>query len=157
VKILIVEDSLADRELLVFALQENFKTEAKFREADSLKSAHDYLRRGGFDCVILDLHLPDSSGIDTFLLLHDAYPDVPIVVVSNTNDFRLALRMIRLGADDFIVKNFTDPDMVFRRVAFAIERNSRDRPPPSILSDIGDLGDLDDDPPPDTLPSRADP
>lgn len=149
--ILIVEDSSVDRELLVFALQEHYISEAKFREVGNLQSARDYLERGVFDCVILDLHLPDSSGIDTFLTLHNAYPEIPIVVVSNTTDLQLALRMIRLGAEDFIVKNFTNTTMIFRRVAFAIERKRRN----TFSEDLPDGLNTDEEPVPDTQPSNT--
>lgn len=135
-RILIVDDNPADRELLVFNLQEHFKTEAKFREVQSLQAAHEYLARGSTDAVILDLQLPDSTGLDTFLRVHNAYPGVPVVIVSNTQNLELAKQMIRLGAEDYIPKGYLDTTMLFQRVVFAVERTRRNQellmsdPPP---------------------------
>lgn len=127
IRVLIVEDNPTDRELLVFALQDHFKTEAKFREVSDLRSAHEYLKRGNVDCIILDLQLPDSSGIDTFLHVYTAYPGIPIVIVSHNSNLELAKQMVKTGAEDFILKDFTNTVAIFRRVLFAIERNHRNR------------------------------
>ena len=127
IRVLIVEDNPTDRELLIFALQDHFKTEAKFREVSDLRSAHEYLRRGNVDCIILDLQLPDSTGMDTFLHVYTAYPHIPIIIVSHNSNLELAKRLVRAGAEDFILKDFTNTVAIFRRVLFAIERNQRNR------------------------------
>lgn len=160
-RILIVEDNPADRELLVFALQEHFKSEAKFREVSSLEDAHEYLKRGPVDCIVLDLGLPDSSGLETFTRIYMAYPHVPIVIVSNTVNMTLAKDMIRTGAEDFILKDYTSTTMLFRRIVFAIERVKRNQrrlmtdPPPDDTPRVANTsppeGAVED--PPDTLPS----
>lgn len=138
-RILIVEDSPQARKLLLFLLQERFMQEAKFREAQDLKTAFDYLRmwrdadrQDRLDgkpadpiCVILDLSLPDSAGKDTFLKIYSAFPDVPIVVMTNTNDRKLAEEMVDIGAQDYILKNYTDEEEIFRRVSFAVRRHRR--------------------------------
>ena len=154
-KILIVEDSSSDRELLVLALEEHFGDEAKFREAKSLELAHDYLAGGQVDAIVLDLNLPDSEGLDTFLRIHNAYPHIPVIVMTHNQDFDLAVSMIQQGAEDFILKDYTNSTILFRRIRFAIERGIRNRkklmtdPPPAADT----LEDAIEDPP-DTLPSR---
>ena len=152
-RILIVEDSPQDRELLVFALQEHWKTEAKFREAKDLETAHEYLQRGGVDAVVLDLQLPDSSGLETFTRVHAAYPHLPVIVVSHNANLDLAIDIVRRGAEDVILKDFTNTTTLFRRILFAIERGVRNRalwmteppPPPEAIPS--------DDPIPSTMPS----
>jgi len=143
--------------LLTYALQEHFKDKAKFREASDLASAHDFLKRGNVDCILLDLQLPDSSGIDTFLHVFTAYPHIPIIVVSHNSHLELATQMVRAGAEDFILKNYTNTTAIFRRVLFAVERNNRNRkrlmsdrptePAPPAIEPIESS--------PDTLPSGA--
>lgn len=123
-RILIVEDNPSDRELLLEALQQNFMSEAKFREAHNLASAFSYLDRGYFDCVLLDLNLPDSCELATFQNIHDRYPEVPIVVITHNKSQRLALQLIRMGACDVILKDFTDTRVVFQRIIFAVERDN---------------------------------
>lgn len=139
-RILIVEDNPTDRDLLLALLQERFMSQAKFRLASDLRGAFDYLNRRHssiipsaelisnepyFHCVILDLGLPDSNGRDTFEAIHQKHPHIPIVVVSNNLDQALAIDLIRGGAEDFILKDFTNTSDLFRRVMFAIERAAR--------------------------------
>ena len=138
-RILIVEDSPQARKLLMFLLQERFMQEAKFREAQDLKTAFDYVkmwqdadrqaRAAGEPvdpiCIILDLSLPDSAGKDTFLKIFNSFPDIPIVVMTNTNDRKLAEEMVDIGAQDYILKNYTDEEEIFRRVSFAVRRHRR--------------------------------
>lgn len=167
-RILIVEDSPTDRELLLELLQDHFMTQAKFRAASSLKEAFDFLARRRqsftaippsmlpgaankaavekapesllttpidepyFDCVILDLQLPDSAGRDTFRALHSKYPELPIVIVSHNKDQKLALDLIREGAQDFILKDYTNTAEVFRRVLFAVQRKRSSSMPPAV-------------------------
>lgn len=140
-RILIVEDNPVDQELLLENLQDHFMQQAKFRVAGDLQGALDYLNRrhssllpGGstedgpyFHCAIVDLQLPDSSGRDTFRTIHQAHAWLPIVIVSNNQDQDLAVELIRDGAEDFILKNFSDTTDLFRRVLFAVERAARNR------------------------------
>lgn len=128
--ILIVEDNPADRELLVEALIESFPHAARFRTAASLKEAFAYLARSldgepYFDVVLLDLQLPDSSGRETFQAIHEVYPDLPIVILSHNTDQDLAVDCIRAGAQDVIIKDYSNPLVLFRRVLFAVERHRR--------------------------------
>lgn len=124
-KILIVEDSKTDREILRYLLESRFQNAAKFREAASLDAAFEFLARGDIDCVILDLQLPDSAGRETFEKLVKRFPEVPVVVMTNNKDRDLALDMIQKGAQEFVIKNFTDEEELFRRVLFAIEKHRR--------------------------------
>lgn len=125
--ILVVEDSSSDRELLIFTLQEHFQEEAHFREAATLKDAHSYLERGNVDCIILDLQLPDSAGLDTFLRVYTAYPQIPIIIATHNANLELARQLVRAGAEDVILKNFTHTTAIFRRILLATERTARNR------------------------------
>lgn len=124
-RILIVEDSPTDRELLRYLLETRFQEEAKFREATTLEEALIYLARGTTDCVILDLQLPDSTGRETFRTIASKYPDIPIIVMTHNKDRQLAIDMIAEGAADYVLKSYTDEDELFRRVIFAIEKHGR--------------------------------
>ena len=153
-RILIVEDNPKSRKLLLYLLQERFMSEAKFREAQDLKSAFEYLRRWKeadkevikngevpeATCIILDLSLPDSAGKETFLKINKLHPEIPIVVMTSTNDRELAESMVDLGAQDYIIKNFTNEEEIFRRVSFAIRRHNRTvSVPPKAANSIHQL------------------
>lgn len=124
-RILIVEDSPTDTALLKYLLEDKFKDEAKFREATSLDTAFRYLLAGNIDCVLLDLQLPDSAGKETFVKINERFPDVPIIVMTHNADRDLAIEMIQAGAADYILKNFSNEEDIFRRIVFAVEKHKR--------------------------------
>lgn len=124
-RILIVEDSPTDRQLLKYLLEDRFKDQAKFREASNLEAAFRYLDIGNIDCVVLDLQLPDSVGKETFEKLIERYPDVPVIIMTHSKDRDLAIEMIRLGAADYIIKAGTNEEDIFRRIVFAVEKHTR--------------------------------
>lgn len=124
-RILIVEDSPTDREILRYLLEDQFKSEAKFREASSLATAFRYLELGNIDCVVLDLQLPDSAGRETFQKINERFPDIPTIVMTHNKDRALAIDMIKMGAADYVLKDYTNPEDIFRRIIFAVEKHHR--------------------------------
>lgn len=94
----------------------------QLRVADSLKSGLDSLRAGGVDLILLDLTLPDSDGLETFIRVVEAAPDLPIVVMSGINDVGLAIETVQLGAQDYLVKGHVDNHLLVRSMQYAIER-----------------------------------
>lgn len=123
--ILLVEDSPADREVLRYLLTEQFQGKAKFFEADRLDEAISILETSNISCVVLDLQLPDSIGRETFTRIYARFPDIPVIVMTNSKDRELALEMIQIGAADFVIKSYGDEEDIFRRILFAIEKHRR--------------------------------
>lgn len=125
-QLLIVEDNQTDRELLRYLLEARFPPETtQFLEASRLSEALDMLSWEGIDAVILDLNLPDSAGKATFLKIQEQCPDVAIIVMTHNKDRNLAVDLIKDGAADYVLKNYTDEEELFRRVMFAIEKHQR--------------------------------
>lgn len=75
-----------------------------------------------FEVVLLDLALPDSQGLDTFLQVYSQASEVPIVVLAEA-DSPLALMVIREGAQDCLFKNELDGERLRRSLLFAVERH----------------------------------
>lgn len=121
--LLIVEDNPTDRELLRYLLGERFNDDVAIHEASNLRTALRCLETNEVDCVVLDLQLPDSAGKETFLELYKRHPDTPLIVMTHNKDRALAIDMIHLGAADYVIKNFTDQEELFRRIVFAIEKH----------------------------------
>jgi signal transduction histidine kinase len=94
----------------------------QLRVADTLKAGLDCLRSGGVDVILLDLNLPDSDGLETFIRIVEAAPEVPIVVLSGINDVGLAVETVQLGAQDYLVKGHVDNHLLVRSMQYAIER-----------------------------------
>lgn len=78
---------------------------ARTETADSLAAALDRMERGGVDLVVLDLNLPDVSGLDGLIRLHAAAGGLPVVVVSSIDDHRMIAAAIRAGAAGFVPKH----------------------------------------------------
>jgi serine phosphatase RsbU (regulator of sigma subunit)/DNA-binding NarL/FixJ family response regulator/anti-sigma regulatory factor (Ser/Thr protein kinase) len=74
------------------------------------------------DCALVDLSLPDASGLGVIDEVLAAMPDVPVVVLTGAEDEELALHAVERGAQDYLVKRRVDPEVLARSVRYAIER-----------------------------------
>ena len=74
------------------------------------------------DVILLDLGLPDSAGYETFNGIHQQAPKIPIVVLSGLEDEELAMRTVREGAQDYLVKNELIGDLLLRSLHYSVER-----------------------------------
>ncbi|HXM43772.1 MAG TPA: response regulator [Bryobacteraceae bacterium] len=92
---------------------------------DSLSSALSRLTRGGIDIVLLDLSLPDSQGIGTFLTLHSRCSGVPVIVLTAADSEPMALQTIRHGGEDYLVKSTCTRELLIRHVSHAVVRHRR--------------------------------
>ncbi len=121
---LVVEDDLEEIEILRLALKENNNdNNFQMTVAQSLQEAFAIMDRQPVHLAILDLNLPDSHGFETFLQFQDKHFGVPVVVVTGHEDEELALRAIRMGAQDYIAKGVFRPELTIRAMRFAIERH----------------------------------
>jgi DNA-binding NtrC family response regulator len=123
VNILMVEDNPGDARLLQEYLAEGLSDYSithcgRLREAVAwLDGAHTRC-----DVILLDLTLPDSNGLGTFIDIHDRAATVPIVILSGFNDNTLACQAVQKGAQDYIPKDSLDADQLARTIRYAIER-----------------------------------
>ena len=123
IKVLLVEDSLSDALLL----QEQLATVAietfEVTRVERLDEALARLRAEAFDVALLDLTLPDSTGLDTFLTIHREAPTVPLVVLTGLGDEMLAVEAVRRGVQDYLVKGEADARQIARAIRYAVERS----------------------------------
>jgi DNA-binding response OmpR family regulator len=68
------------------------------------------LTQGGIDAILLDLDLPDSTGMVTFERAYAFAPDVPIIVLTNEADEKVANATVQGGAQDYMVRVDDDED-----------------------------------------------
>jgi len=125
IKVLLVEDSRGDARLIQEYLAEVEGLRFEVEGADRLAQGMARLTDGGIDVVLLDLALPDSRGLDTFIKMHAAAPHVPIVVLTGFNDEILAVKAVQEGAEDYLVKGHVNSHLLARSLRYAIERNRR--------------------------------
>jgi len=74
------------------------------------------------DLLLLDLNLPDSHGIDTFIKMNQNYPNIPIVILTGLVDEKLAIRALGDGAQDYLVKGQIDGHLLTKSIKYAMER-----------------------------------
>ena len=123
-RVLMIEDTLADVQLVQRLLARSRLPIFDLRLATELNQGIKMLRAGGFDAVILDLGLPDSSGAATVSRLREADPDVPAIVLTVTDTPRTVLDAIRVGAQDYFVKSrLGDEELIHKIVDEVVRRH----------------------------------
>ncbi|MBW8034293.1 MAG: response regulator [Planctomycetes bacterium] len=121
--VLLVEDDPGVRCLVERTLSgDNEFVNYKVETAEDLATAREVLARRDFDSVVLDLGLPDSTGVDTIVGIRKVNPDIPIVVLSALSDHSTAINAIRKGADYYVVKGEFMREMLGRSICFTVER-----------------------------------
>ncbi|GAB6143821.1 response regulator [Desulfocicer niacini] len=121
-KILLFEDDPDD----VVLLKETFKSDG-FAAIDltavkTLSDGMKFLDKQTVDIILLDLHLPDSNGLDTFRALQKIVNHIPVIILSGLSDEKIALDSLREGAQDYLVKGQIDGNLLRRSIRYAIER-----------------------------------
>ena len=121
IKVLLIDDNPGDIRLIQEMLKEG-GVKFKMDLADRLSTGLEHLMKGAPDVILLDLGLPDSQGFDTFKRVHTQVSHVPIIVLTGLADKTLALKAVREGAQDYLVKSRIDNNLLVRAVRYAIER-----------------------------------
>src|SRR5688572_2194459 len=123
IKVLLIEDNPTDARLLRLFLGESTTSQFEITHVDRLTQGMERLSEGRFDVILSDLLLPDSQGIETFEWLEAHVQDIPIIVLSGSDDETLAVRAVREGAQDYLVKGRIDAHVLVRSITYAIERH----------------------------------
>ena len=121
-KILLVEDNPGDTRLLKETLSEATTDLFELVCVERLDSALELVGREVFDLILLDLTLPDSSGLQTFERMHAQIPAVPTIVLTGLDVESLGTEAVKKGAQDYLIKGQADTPLLVRSVRYAIER-----------------------------------
>ncbi|MBX9257876.1 response regulator [Desmonostoc muscorum CCALA 125] len=126
IKVLLVEDNPGDVFLLQEFLKEVNTVVVELMPVERLEKALNHLAKEIFDVILLDLSLPDSQGIETFVTAYQQAKATPIIVLTGINDETLATRAMQEGAQDYLVKGQVTGDLLVRSMRYAIERQRAD-------------------------------
>src|SRR2546423_9078 len=122
VRVLLIEDNPGDALLVSEALREAGPGAFDLAHAARLDDALEHLSGGDFEAVLLDLNLPDSDGLATFHTLRKRWPTPAVIVLSGLDDSEVAVQAVREGAQDYLVKGHTPPELLSRAIRYAIAR-----------------------------------
>lgn len=121
-KLLLVEDNPPDARLIREMLKEAPPGTFDLKLADRLDRALEAVRLDPPDVALMDLGLPDSSGLATLMAAQGAHPGLPIVVLTGLNDQAFAVEAVRAGAQDYLVKGRINGEVLVRTLHHAVER-----------------------------------
>jgi len=121
-KVLLVEDNAGDARLIQESLAEASDQSFDLEIADTLRTGLQRLHLGGIDAMLLDLALPDSFGMETFVRAKAQALGVAIIVLTGLADDSLALKLVQGGAQDFVAKVDVSGNNLTRAILYAVER-----------------------------------
>jgi PAS domain S-box-containing protein len=123
-KVLLIEDNPGDAALVQIYLGDTEFQGCEVIHKESLEAGLAVAREEeNLLAILLDLKLPDSSGLPTLEKIVDAAPNSNIIVLTGTSDRELGLTAVRLGAQDYLVKGSFDASVLSKTLRFSIERN----------------------------------
>ena len=122
VEILLIEDNVGDAKLIENTLLHESKGTCRVTCVTHLTQAVTCLADVSFDLILLDLGLPDSDGLATLTQLMDKMSQVPVLVLTGSDDEDLGESAILHGAQDYLVKGQVVGTRLWRAIRFAIER-----------------------------------
>jgi Flp pilus assembly CpaE family ATPase len=123
--VLLIEDSAEYAELVKRWLAPKDDIEFVLDWAESLMDGLHRLAKGGVDAILLDLGLPDSQGSGTFTTAKLHALSIPIVVLSGGDTESLALQMVQRGAQDYLIKNSCNSELLIKALQYAVGRSSQ--------------------------------
>jgi PAS domain S-box-containing protein len=126
ITVLLIEDNPGDVRLLRETLREAEGDSILVEDVGRLQAGLVRLLQGGIDVVLLDLSLPDSQGLETLAAVRARTPRLPVVVLTGFDDEETAVKAVREGAQDYLVKGRFDGSLLARAVRYGIERKRAD-------------------------------
>src|SRR5690606_8100772 len=121
-RILIVEDNPGDFFLVGEYLREgpwqlSITHAQRLSEAMTLAKAHEY------DLILLDLTLPDSSGMESVKVMRPFISYIPLIVLTGMGDERFGMDSLKLGAQDYLVKDQINGPLLVKSLRYSLERS----------------------------------
>lgn len=121
-RVLLVEDEEGDAGLVKQALRASRDAHYEVDWVTNLGAARQRLAASQPDVLVVDLSLPDSTGLHTVRLLRETSGALPLVVLTGHDNVDFALQALESGAQDYLIKGRFDPDSLTRAIRYAISR-----------------------------------
>jgi PAS domain S-box-containing protein len=120
--ILTVEDNPSDLFLIERMLRQSSLGIDRLHSTDRVRRAYEILQSEEIHLVLLDLTLPDSYGISTFLQLKPVVQSIPVIILTGMSDTSLAVEAIKEGAQDYLVKGEFSDGLLTKSIQYSLER-----------------------------------
>lgn len=128
IKVLHVEDDPMEADIIMNSLQEfNQLGEIEIKHVLNLKDALKAMQEVQYQAVLLDLCLTDVEGIDNVNAIREQSPDLPIIVLSNSDNEDMAMEAIDSGAQEYIVKGHSNGKIIKFAIRASIQRKALER------------------------------
>jgi len=121
-RVLLVEDSEFDAHLVLAQLHAAALVPYTTRHVVRAADAREELALAPADCVLLDLNLPDAKGLEGLVALVASHPEVPVVVLSGSDEASIGAEAVQAGAQDYLTKGEIDGRQLWRAIRYAMER-----------------------------------
>ncbi len=118
--ILVIDDSEADRDLLVTMLHKGFEERCKVFLATSAAEGYALMKEAHYDCILLDFVMPDMTGLEMLFSLQAQKSAVPIVIISGSK--HIDKKALNAGAADSLDKNTLNAILLAKTIKNAIEK-----------------------------------
>src|SRR6185503_17263939 len=120
--VLVIEDNPTDLFLIDQMLRSSTLRIKEIYSCDRSSDACHLLRDNQIDLVFLDLSLPDSFGIESFLNIKAVTQKVPVIILTGMSNSEVALQTLKQGAQDYLVKGEFNVSLLTKSVEYSIER-----------------------------------
>lgn len=122
--LLMIEDDALDVEIVQEWLADIPSFLVTLEHCETLAAGLERLRDSyaHIDVALLDLSLPDAQGLGSLHKVHQAFPELPIIIISGNTDEKLALEAVQHGAQDYLVKGEFDGKLLQHSIRYAVER-----------------------------------
>jgi serine phosphatase RsbU (regulator of sigma subunit) len=124
-RLLLVEDDEGDA-FLVRELLDESDASRDVTWVRTLAEARTAMAESSFDCVLMDLGLPDASGLDALRDILDEAADTAVLVLTGLADEQSGTDAMAAGAQDYLVKGQVDGELLTRSIRYAVERKRAD-------------------------------
>ena len=123
-RLLLVEDNLGDARLVREMCREQGVPTDELTHVTDLREAEAHLADHDVDLILLDLGLPDASGLEAVTRARAAAPHVPLVVLTGLDDEAIAAQALQQGAQDYLVKGQLEKRALVRTLQYTIDRKA---------------------------------
>jgi PAS domain S-box-containing protein len=120
-RILVIDDSEDDREACIRALRRVEDADYQFEEAADGDQGMRLIADRLPDAVLLDFSMPGRDGVDILARLHEAYPFLPVIMLSGNGSEAVAVRGMKAGAVDYFAKGGISGEALHKAILAAIE------------------------------------